>query len=126
VRTFSTSSRARRARRARAWPPLLVNAARKMAPRRHGAVHAGHQAWPFGETLRAGRRLPLLALPGTAASARELSPRPAAPAERRNDRRQARKLQERAILPAPQCEAGQDHPQERFASRVMAYGHPCG
>jgi len=76
--------------------------------------------------LRAGRRLPLLALPGTAASAREPSPRPAAPAGLCNDQRQARVLQERAILPALQFEAGQDHPQGRFASHVMAYGHPCG
>ncbi len=45
---------------------------------------------------------------------------------RRNDQRQARQLQERAILPALQCAAGQDHPQGRFASHVMAYGHPCG
>jgi len=36
-----------------------------------------------------------------------------------------RELQEQAILPALQCEAGQDHPQGRFASHVMAYGHPC-
>ena len=56
---------------------------------------------------------------------REPSPRPAAPAGRSNDQRQARELQERAILPALQCEAGQDHAQERFASHVMAYGHPC-
>ena len=79
-----------------------------------------------GECCAPGRRLPLLALTGTAASARELSPRPTAPAGRRNDQRQARELQERAILPALQCEAGQDLPQERFASHVMAYGHPCG
>ena len=30
-----------------------------------------------------------------------------------------------AILPALQCEAGQDHPPGRFASHVMASGHPC-
>jgi hypothetical protein len=37
----------------------------------------------------------LKALRATAASAREPSPRPAAPAGRRNDQRQARELQER-------------------------------
>jgi len=73
---------------------------------------------PSGERCAPGRRLPLLALPGTAASARESSPRPAAPAGRRDDQCQARELLERAILPALQYEAGQDHPQGRFASHV--------
>ena len=54
-----------------------------------------------------------------------LSVRPEVVAQRLNDQRQARELQERAILPALQCEAGQDHAQERFASHVMAYGHSC-
>ena len=43
----------------------------------------------------------------------------------RNDQRQAREMQEQAILPALQYEAAQDHPQGRFVSHVMAYGHPC-
>jgi len=50
---------------------------------------------PSGGRCAPGRHLPLLALTGTAASARELSPRPAAPAGRRNDQRQARELQGR-------------------------------
>ena len=79
-----------------------------------------------GKRCAPGRRLPLLGPPGHGGvGARHLSPRPAAPAQRRNDQRQARELQKRAILPALQCEAGQDHAQERFASHVMAYGHPC-
>jgi hypothetical protein len=56
----------------------------------------------FWERRALGRRLPLLALPGTAASAHELSSRPATPAQRRNDQHQARELQGRAILPALQ------------------------
>jgi hypothetical protein len=35
---------------------------------------------------------------------------------------QVHALQEQAILPALQCEAGQDHPQGRFASHMMASG----
>ena len=81
---------------------------------------------PFGGTLRAwAPPAALRPCRATAASARESSPRPAAPTQRRNDQRQARELQKRAILPALQCEAGQDHPQGRFASHVMACGHPC-
>jgi hypothetical protein len=76
--------------------------------------------------LRAWAPLAALRPSGHAASAREPSPQPAAPAGRRNDQRQTRELQERAILPALQCEARQDHPKGRFASGVMAYGHPCG
>lgn len=79
----------------------------------------------MGNGARLGAACRSLALRATAASAREPPPGPAAPAERRNDQRQARELQKRAILPALQCEAGQDHLQERFASHVMAYGHPC-
>ena len=77
-----------------------------------------------GDVARLGAACRSKALRATAASAREPSPQPAAPAGRRNDQRQARELQERAILPALQCEAKQDHPQGRFASHVMAYGHP--
>ena len=81
---------------------------------------------PFGGTLRAWAPPAALRPSGPRRRRRaSLSPRPAAPAQRRNDQRQARELQERAILPALQCEAGQDHPQGRFASHVMAYGHPC-
>jgi hypothetical protein len=54
----------------------------------------------LGNVARLGAACRSLALRATAASARESSPRPAAPAGRRNDQRRARELQERAILPA--------------------------
>jgi hypothetical protein len=52
--------------------------------------------------------------------------RPAAPAELRNDQRQARELQERVILLALQWDVGQDHPHGRWrcASHVMALRPP--
>jgi len=54
----------------------------------------------------------------------------AVPATRRTGRAPQRsapgaRVARAAILPALQYEAGQDHLQGRFTSRVMAYGHPC-
>ena len=91
---------------------IALTDARHSSPRSSGGR--------IGETLRAGAP-PAALRPSraTAASARQLFLRLAAPARRRNDQRQARELQERAILPALQCEAGEDHPQGRFASYVM-------
>ena len=53
-----------------------------------------------GNVARLGAACRSLALRATAASAREPSPRPAAPAGHRNGQRQQRELQEPAILPA--------------------------
>jgi hypothetical protein len=68
-----------------------------------------------GEALRGTLRAwaPLAALRPSGPRRRRRasrSPRPAAPAGRRNDQGQARELQKRAILPALQCEAGQRSP----------------
>jgi len=63
-----------------------------------------------------------LALRATAAPARESSPRPAAPARGRNDQRQARELQEQAILPALQRETEKFHSQK---GQVMASPSPA-
>ena len=74
---------------------------------------------PCGERCAPGRRLPLLGPAGHGGVGARPVPAAAAPAQRRNDQRQARELQERAILPTLQCEAGQDHAQGRFASHVI-------
>jgi hypothetical protein len=78
-----------------------------------------------GKCCAPERRLPLLGPAGPRRRRRATCPR--GPPHRSAPQRSApgARTARAAILPALQCEAGQDHAQERFASHVMAYGHSC-
>ena len=102
---FLYVSRARAARRAPGWPPP------RAAPRKDDADRAWRS--PRRSPGRFRGRLRVWAPPAALRPSgprrhrrTSSSPRPAAPAGRHNDQRQARELQERAILPAPIVKPG--------------------
>jgi hypothetical protein len=73
-----------------------------------------------------GRHLPLLGPPGHGGVGAL-----AVPAARRTGRAPPRSAPGARTAKAPSSrrssvKPGRDHPQGRFASHVMAYGHPCG
>ena len=112
-------------RAARRWRDL--SARKHNRARRPDAVRgreAGGRDAP-AVNRRVVRPLRLCTFGARRAASRRQPRAPARTSSRRNDQYQVHELQERAILPALQSEAGEDHAQERCASHVMAYGHSC-
>jgi hypothetical protein len=127
VRTFLTSSRARGARRAPGWPPALGRRRARTTLTQVRRISRRSPGRPFGERCAPRRRLPLLALPGTAASAREPSPPPAGPAKRRNDRAGGASFKKRPSSPRTSLEPGKTTVKGARCARVARDGatrHP--
>ena len=95
---LSTASRARGARRAPDWAPILVSAPRRNALTETWRNSRPSPGRPLGERCAPGCRLPLFGPPGHGGVGARPVPAPTARAQRRNESAQARELQERAIL----------------------------
>jgi hypothetical protein len=126
VRTFPTASRARGARRTRlATAPGKRHARITLTRTRRSSRRSS--GGPSGGTVRAWA--PLAALRHSVPRRRRSASRPRRPPYPPGAATISAKRASCKSGPpsgALQCEAGQDHPQGRCASHVIAYGHPCG